>query len=312
MLVTLGVGAAAVNTGHNLLYLVLGLLLSSIVLSGIASELVLRKLSIERRFPRRAFAGTAAPVELVLRNEKRWLSSYSIELEDVAPDEPTDRRCYFLKVGPRSEQSATYHRTLRRRGPLAFTTVLVRTRYPFGLFEKMREVPLEAELLVYPALAKVAHVVLDDGPGHELSDPRRGMGSEVSGLREYIEGDDARDIHWRRTAALGRVVVRERHRDAAPRVTLNVDERMPRDAGPEWAERFERKLSETAGAAARAVAEGAAVRVVARSGASPLVLSGRPPDPIWRFLALLEPMSESEFGADEEPTSRLDADRGAA
>src|SRR5206468_3395868 len=47
VLFTLGVGAAAINTGNNLLYLVLGLQLSTIVISGVLSESCLRGLELE-------------------------------------------------------------------------------------------------------------------------------------------------------------------------------------------------------------------------------------------------------------------------
>ena len=43
--ITLGVGFAAINTGNNLLYLLLGMLLSLIVVSGVMSDLSLRRKS---------------------------------------------------------------------------------------------------------------------------------------------------------------------------------------------------------------------------------------------------------------------------
>ncbi len=291
VLVTLGVGAAAVNTGNNLLYLMLGLLLSLIVLSGVLSELVLRRVRVQRRLPRRAFAGTPALVVLVVANDKARASSFSIEAEDVAPDEPTDRRCYFLKIAPRSEQAAAYQRTPATRGRLRFTEVVLRTRYPFGLFEKSRLVALEDELVVYPALAPRASTEETSGhAGPDVPTVRRGPGVEVAGLRDYRGGDEARAIHGRRSASLGRIVVRERTRDVAKRLTLLVDERAPEGASEEWRARFEHALSRAATTASRALEEGAAVEAVARSGTSPLVLPGQPPDPIWRFLALLEPI----------------------
>lgn len=291
VLVTLGVGAAAVNTGNNLLYLVLGMLLSLIVLSGVLSELVLRGLEVERRLPRRAFAGSPCVIELVVTNRKRRIPSYSIEVEDVAPREPTERRCYFLKIGPRSAEAASYHRTPARRGVLALEAIRVRTRYPFGLFEKSRTLIADSALIVYPAIAPLARADAgEQRAGPDIPLVRRGAGSEIAGLREYADGDDARAIHWRRTASLGRVVVRERQRDAARRLTLLVDERRPEGASAAWDERFERLLSEAAGAAVRALEEGTAVEAIARSGASPLVLPGQPADAIWRFFALLTPL----------------------
>ncbi len=43
--ITLGVGFAAINTGNNLLYLLLGMLLALIVVSGVMSEISLRHLT---------------------------------------------------------------------------------------------------------------------------------------------------------------------------------------------------------------------------------------------------------------------------
>ena len=51
--ITLGVGFAAINTANNLLYLLLGLLLALIIVSGVMSELSLRNLTVVRRLPLR-------------------------------------------------------------------------------------------------------------------------------------------------------------------------------------------------------------------------------------------------------------------
>ena len=60
LLVTLGVGVAAVNTGNNLLYLALSLNLSLILLSGILSEGTLRHVTLKVRLASEAFAGGEA------------------------------------------------------------------------------------------------------------------------------------------------------------------------------------------------------------------------------------------------------------
>jgi hypothetical protein len=57
LVLTLGVGFGALNTGNNLLYLVLGLLLSLIVVSGVLSERCLRGLRVKRLGTESAFAG---------------------------------------------------------------------------------------------------------------------------------------------------------------------------------------------------------------------------------------------------------------
>ncbi len=58
---SVGVGFAAINTGNNLLYLLLGWLLSFIIASGVLSEATLRQLVVERRPPPTHLRGRAVP-----------------------------------------------------------------------------------------------------------------------------------------------------------------------------------------------------------------------------------------------------------
>jgi uncharacterized protein (DUF58 family) len=78
VLVTLVIGIAALNTGNNLLYIVVAAMLSAILVSGAASAVVLRRLELDMRLPQHLFAGRAALGRIVLRNSRRWLPSFSI------------------------------------------------------------------------------------------------------------------------------------------------------------------------------------------------------------------------------------------
>jgi uncharacterized protein (DUF58 family) len=291
--VTVGVGIAAVNTGNNLLYLMLGLMLSLLLLSMVLSEIALKRVFVTRRLPLRAWARTPTLIELVLRNEKRFLPSYSLEVEDQAEDEPTERRCYFLKVSAEGEQVAAYQRVPAKRGRLALVGYRIGTRYPFGLVEKAYVHVGEGELLVYPELVDVDPAIIRGlFTGTDRPDPFIGRGTEIAGLREYVAGDEARSIHWRRTAALGNLVVKERQRDASSRVTFVLDNARPDGADAAWDEGFEHAISRVASLTAEAMARGATVDVVTRGARSPLLAPGSAPDPVWRFLAELEVAEE--------------------
>src|SRR5260370_16488515 len=153
--ITLGVGFAAINTANNLLYLLLGMLLALIVVSGIMSELSLRDLTVVRRLPLRAQVGRAHLVEIEVFNHKGRIPSYAIEVEDLRAGQPADKRCFFLKISPKSAQVAAYRRTPARRGRDVHVGFRIATRFPFGLFEKSREVPADGELIIYPAVDPV-------------------------------------------------------------------------------------------------------------------------------------------------------------
>jgi uncharacterized protein (DUF58 family) len=287
--VTAGVGLAAINTGNNLLFLIFGFMLSLIVLSGILSEIVLRNLWVSRRLPQRAFAESTCLVEITLRNKKQRAPSYSLEVEDLAHGLPTERRCYFLKVAPQAEQIAGYRRTIKRRGYVRLRGFRVATRYPFGIIEKWRVIEAEEELLVYPALMREDLQELSArGTGAEAITTRIGVGNEVAGLRHYRPGDGARSIHWMRTAALGRVMVYEKHADASTHLTIVLDNARPQSADARWDAGFERAISRAAAIAVSNLGREMSAEVVCRGQRSPVVIAGSPVDPILRFLALLE------------------------
>jgi uncharacterized protein (DUF58 family) len=74
------IGIAALNTGNNLLYIIVAALLAAILCSGVASALVLRSLQLDVRVPEQVFAGRPALARIVLRNQRRWLPSFSISV----------------------------------------------------------------------------------------------------------------------------------------------------------------------------------------------------------------------------------------
>jgi uncharacterized protein (DUF58 family) len=80
ILISVVIGIAAINTGNNLLYVVVAALLSAILVSGIASALVLRSLTLDVRLPEHVFAARPLLARLLLRNTSRWLPSFSVRV----------------------------------------------------------------------------------------------------------------------------------------------------------------------------------------------------------------------------------------
>jgi len=80
VLVTLVIGIAALNTGNNLLYIVVAAMLAAILVSGVVSAWVLRWLRLEVRLPEHVFAGRPVRGRIVLQNPRRLLPSFSIRV----------------------------------------------------------------------------------------------------------------------------------------------------------------------------------------------------------------------------------------
>jgi uncharacterized protein (DUF58 family) len=80
VLLTLVIAIAALNTGNNLLYIVVAAMLAAILVSGIASAIALRRLELDIRLPEHVFAGRPVLGRIGLRNARRWLPSFSIRV----------------------------------------------------------------------------------------------------------------------------------------------------------------------------------------------------------------------------------------
>jgi len=288
--VTLGVGLAALNTQNNLLYLILGMLLSLIVASGVLSEMSLRQLQVSRQVPVRVFAGRPFLMGVGLKNTKQRLPSFSVEVEDLVEDRPLEKRCYFLKLPAGRRQQTSYRHRLARRGAYRFTGFRISTKFPFSLFRKWRDVDLGGELVVFPELAPVAPWQRSaPAPTGDQAFPRTGRTGDVHGIREFRQGDAARDIHWRKSAIDGRLMVREREDESRRRTLLVIDNGRPPGAAPDSRDdpSFERAVSLAASLAAHYVALGFAVGLSMRGSAIPPAPGSAQLDRLLRALALV-------------------------
>jgi uncharacterized protein (DUF58 family) len=227
LMIILGVGFAALNTGNNLLYLVVSLLLAFLTLSGILSESALRGLEIRRSIPKEIFAGMNNPVQMEIKNTLGRVPSFSIVVEDrAAPKDPGDSeldwrlyknkdlpdlgRVFALRIGPGETAARVYLLNPDRRGTLKYHSVRISTRFPFGLFSKSRTLWAGETVLVYPnieraGVPRVASQNDDEGEGRS---PAFQLGSAVDGLREFEQGDSLRRVHWKSSLRRNQLQVR--------------------------------------------------------------------------------------------------------
>ncbi len=227
--ISIGIGLAAINTGNNLLYLLLGWMLSVIIASGVLSELTLRNLRIQRKPTTQIFAGRPFLMEISVDNQKRRVASFSIEVEDLLPETPIDKKCFFLKVPAGSTQRTSYQHQFARRGAYIFSGFRVGTKFPFALFRKSRDLDVSDEILVLPNIYPVHLPAARAQRLGATPNSRVGRQGDFFGLREYRYGDDRRDIHWRTTARGGRPLVREYESESQRQVTIIIDSALPAD-----------------------------------------------------------------------------------
>lgn len=240
LLVTLGVGVAAVNTGNNLLYLAVSLNLSLILLSGILSEGTLRHASLKVRLASEAFAGGEAFLAVTgLSKAKRFPGISIVATLQVGEDPATVR---FPDIAPGASVTRVVPFLPSRRGEFDSIHASVSTRFPFSLFEKSIELAVPVAVVVYPRpsppSARGENLPVSAPSGRPFLSGR--VGAFPRGVREHLPADPVRDIHWKTTARTGRWMVKEREGEATPGIDLHVE-------GSGTPEAFEARLSEACG-----------------------------------------------------------------
>jgi uncharacterized protein (DUF58 family) len=147
--------------------------------------------------------------------------------------------------------------TFPRRGVYRQDAFRIVTRFPFGFLQKAHRLSLKTEALVYPSVEPTQEF-LEILPGLEgaLESPSKGRGQDLHALRDYVPTDSARHVHWKASARLGTLMVREFAREDDCRVLLVLDpyasvtkSQLTAAAQLEAASRFDRAVTLCAGLA---------------------------------------------------------------
>ena len=101
-------------------------------------------------------------------------------------------------------------------------------KVPFRPFLKSKDAGEESEILVYPKILDMKELLRETEVNEgELESSIKGRGPDLYGLRGYISGDDRRAIHWKTSARLSKLYIREFAREDVRKVTLVLDDCIP-------------------------------------------------------------------------------------
>ena len=223
-------GAATLVLGRLFGWLELFVLgVAVIVLVGGALLLVrgrLFTLGVKRTVrPGRLHVGESARVELAVANRGRLTTPVLTLRDPVAGTVGARVRLAPLAAG--KERHAAYRLPTNRRGVLAIGPLEAIRTDPMGLARKRLTVSGTVEIVVYPRVNRISP---PPGGREQPAAVRNRALAQASrrdtfaGLREYVEGDDLRLVHWRSSARTGELVVRqdETPRPQATAVVLDV------------------------------------------------------------------------------------------
>jgi uncharacterized protein (DUF58 family) len=257
------VALAAMNTGNNLLFMVLACLLAGVLISGTLSRLVLSGIDVQLELPEHIFAERPVMAIAELENTKQIMPSFSVSLVSEGrpkkknkstsnpPPPILGKPIYFPHIPHRQSARQSFELTFPRRGVYRQDAFGLQTRFPFGFLQKTRHVDSDFEAVVYPPVRPTEefYEILPLVSG-ELESYQRGRGHDLYAIRDYQFNDSARHVDWKASARTGALQVREYAREDERRVMLAFDPYVdPSGADPGAAEKFERAVAMCAGLA---------------------------------------------------------------
>ncbi len=223
----LGIGSAAYNTSNNILFITLSLLLACLILSGVLSALNLSRVAWRLVATPPFRVGQTGSASLELRNRKKLLPTYGLWFEVRTKAEPQGRRLVLRErldpQGGTARLEWTWHPT--KRGLEVIELTAVGSLFPFGFLRKVLSCEVRTEALVWPAPVEYQRLPV-------LSPTRRQAGQTVSrighsgdllAVRNYSQGDSHRLIHWKASARLQRLMVRQFSSEQQEGFSLHLD-----------------------------------------------------------------------------------------
>gem|GEM_PF-5336291 len=235
------VGVVAIHTSAGLLYLILGLLLGSWIVSGILSNVNMWGISVTRRIGQTSQVGEFLEVIYTVTNRKMLMSSYAVSIEEVVGAGVVMPHGSVMRIGPRKSMVVKVRMLCRHRGHLQLSAVRLVSRYPFGLIAKSLVTAEAAGVMIHPHVGRIGFDLFagqrasTSGGIGQYNQQTKGF-EEYLGIREFRDTDSFHWIHWKSSARLNKLMVKEMAEYHANQITIvldlriNTKDRQQRDA----------------------------------------------------------------------------------
>lgn len=228
---TLILGFAAVNTGNNLLYLIISLLLGFMSTSGLLGWLNIRGIDCTLSVSDEIYSNAPTLVTLTISNRKPFMHSYLLTIALLG------QKALITHVPRGATATTSFIQTFNGRGIHTVDSFIVNSPFPVNFFVRGMEVPVSEQIIVFPNPVATGYnpFTRSDSGGGEFQRTRRGSDGELFGIADYTGTEPLRQIHWRLSARHDWFKVKES--------AATADEPVLLDLGADSSTPLEEKLS---------------------------------------------------------------------
>ena len=172
-----------------------------------------RTIEIKRDLPGSLPLGVARHIGLRITNHSK--RTQVLDLFDHYPTQvQSEGLPVSLSIPPLQHADIEYKIIAHERGKLIFPHVQIKLQSPLKFWRSNIFIPVEDQTNVYPnfaAISKYALMATDNNLSQMgiIKKRRRGEGQDFHQLREYREGDALRQIDWKATSRVQKLISRE-------------------------------------------------------------------------------------------------------
>jgi uncharacterized protein (DUF58 family) len=245
--------------------------------------------------PARLYVGGDGRVDLTLSNQSDRATPL-LTVTDVFDDGRRAARFVLPSLPSGESARAAYRLPTNRRGRFRVGPLAVSASDPFGLARRTWTLATRHDVLVCP---RVHDILAPRQAGGRLvasvetaqARAQAADGEDFLTLREYEVGDDLRRVHWRSTARVGDLMIRQDEAQWRARAIVVLDTRpAAHDAGS-----FETAIEATASIVDRLTRMRRRVEVIASNGQSLGAPTARSGWAVMDRLATIEPGGEDRL-----------------
>jgi uncharacterized protein (DUF58 family) len=198
---------ASINYQLNLGYLLTFLLAGSAVVGMHVCHATLRGLTMTLSAPDPVFAGSIAPLRIVLTNERK-APRYGIGLAVL--EETHEDHWAWTDVPGLGSATVSVAFQPQRRGLHRVPPLTAETRFPLGTFRVWTVWRPAAQVLVYPLPEALPPPLPEGEPRAGTAGPARVQSAgEFDGVRAYRRGDPMKLVVWKKAAKSEELVSRD-------------------------------------------------------------------------------------------------------
>jgi uncharacterized protein (DUF58 family) len=214
-------------------------LLSLVLIAVFVVKTGKHRITVARRVsPDRVQSGREVIVTLQMDNEGRG-SAPLLLVEDQIPSELSGRARFAINgIESGGHRQTAYKLRPGRRGRFAIGPLAITVSDPFGVARSTSVGTEASSFLAYP---RTEQLTLPKDSGKRRTtvvsarrQPTGAQGEDFYTLREYVEGDDLRRIHWPATAKRNRYMIRQEETPWHARATILLDDTTGTYAGAGW------------------------------------------------------------------------------